>query len=349
MFCRVAAPNLGGGGRRGSECLDRTGGDMSADPTAVAWAVYARAAAGGVSGAGWVEEPAPVRGWIDLHGRSVSYLEAGRVGGGPTVVLVHGLAGNATGWREVIAALSPHAHVLVPDLIGHGQSAAAPGADYSVSAHATRLRDLLDALGHRRVHLVGHSFGGGVVMAFAYQFPERAQSMTLIASGGLGPELSVALRIACLPGVPLAAAHTAARISPSWLADLTRQWCISLGLACGGDLDGLAGALRALDGPEARMVFLATLRAVAGWSGQRLDATDRLYLFAGLPILLVAGRHDRCIPYQHALRAHQLIPGSRLQLLEAGHFPHTEHPERVGAMILELLGSGEHPARLCTG
>ena len=73
--------------------------------------------------------------------------------------------------------------------------------------------------------------------------------------------------------------------------------------------------------PDSRRAFLHTLRGLASWSGQRMDATDRLYLLANLPILLITGRPDPCIPHHHTLRAHQPLPGSRLELLDTGHFP----------------------------
>ncbi|MDT7683824.1 MAG: hypothetical protein QOG57_4134 [Pseudonocardiales bacterium] len=288
--------------------------------------------------------PQLVRRHLTLHGQSMSYLEAGQDSGGPVVVLIHGLAGDGAGWRDVIAVLGRHTHVLAPDLLGHGGSAAPPDADYTVSAHASRLRDLLRALGHRRVSLVGHSFGGGVAMAFAYQFPERTQTLTLIASGGLGPELSVALRIACLPGVCLGA-HTLSRLTPSWVARLAHRGVSAVGLVRGIDLDELARGLRALHDPGGRRAFLCTLRGVASWSGQRLDATDRLYLLAAFPILLITGRMDRCIPQHHTERAHHLLPGSRLEVLDSGHFPHTEHPDQIAALIGDLLhSSGHRPA-----
>ncbi|MDQ3390172.1 MAG: alpha/beta fold hydrolase [Actinomycetota bacterium] len=69
-----------------------------------------------------------------------------------------------------------------------------PRADYSLGAYACCLRDPLDALGHDRVTVVGHSFGGGIAMQFAYQFPERCERLVLVASGGLGDEVNVALR-----------------------------------------------------------------------------------------------------------------------------------------------------------
>jgi pimeloyl-ACP methyl ester carboxylesterase len=270
----------------------------------------------------------------------MSYLEAGQDNGGPILVLIHGLAGDAAHWGDVIAGLGRHTHILAPDLLGHGESDTPDHADYTVSAHASRLRDLLRCLGHQQASLVGHSFGGGVAMAFAYQFPERTHTLTLIASGGLGPELSIALRTACLPGI-LRAARTMHMLTPPWAARLAHHGATALGLARRADLEELGRALRALHNLDSRRAYLHTLRGVATWSGQRLDATDRLYLLAQLPILLITGRWDPCIPHEHTLRAHQLLPGSRLELLEAGHFPHVEYPDEVTALILDLLGDSE--------
>ena len=78
--------------------------------------------------------------------------------------------------------------VIAPDLLGHGQSDK-PRADYSVGGYANGMRDLLTVLGIDKVTVVGHSFGGGVAMQFAYQFPERTERLMLVGSGGLGPEV----------------------------------------------------------------------------------------------------------------------------------------------------------------
>ncbi len=62
------------------------------------------------------------------------------------------------------------------------------------------MRDLLGVLGIERATVVGHSFGGGVAMQFAYQFPERTERVVLEASGGLGREVTPLLRALTLPG-----------------------------------------------------------------------------------------------------------------------------------------------------
>ena len=96
-------------------------------------------------------------------------------------------------------ALAKRFTVLAPDLLGQGQSDK-PRGEYSLGAHANTLRDLMDALGHRRATVVGQSLGGGVAMQFAYQFPERCERLVLVDSGGLGREVTFYLRMLTVPG-----------------------------------------------------------------------------------------------------------------------------------------------------
>ncbi|HWP32534.1 MAG TPA: alpha/beta fold hydrolase, partial [Solirubrobacterales bacterium] len=119
----------------------------------------------------------------NLHGRTVSYTEAGS---GPVLLLIHGMGGTFENWQEVIEPLARTHTVIAPDLPGHGASGPG-GGDYSVGALAAGLRDLMLALGHDRLTLVGHSLGGGIAMQFAYQFPEMVERLVLVSSGGLGP------------------------------------------------------------------------------------------------------------------------------------------------------------------
>ena len=55
-----------------------------------------------------------------LHAQRITYLESGADSGGPVVVLLHGLAGSSSTWLPVMSLLGAHAHVIAPDLLGHG-------------------------------------------------------------------------------------------------------------------------------------------------------------------------------------------------------------------------------------
>jgi pimeloyl-ACP methyl ester carboxylesterase len=274
-----------------------------------------------------------------LHGHRISYL----VGGDPSLpvlLLVHGLTSSSTTWEPVLPDLSRHAHVIAPDLLGHGGSDK-PRADYSLGAFATSLRDLLEQLGHDRATVVGHSFGGGVAMQFAHQHYEHCERLVLVSSGGLGREVSWILRAASLPGAEL--------FLPLVANPYLRAAGVSLGHVLSRPPVGLSPSVReaftsyaALADLPARTAFVHTLRSVVEPGGQRVDATNMLYLAEGRPTLIVWGSHDSIIPVSHAYAAEAAIPGCRLEVFErAGHFPHQDEPSRFAEVLLGFLATTE--------
>ena len=118
--------------------------------------------------------------FITVHGHRRAFV---KVGSGPALLLLHGLGCDHSTWNGVIDSLARNYTVIAPDLLGHGASDA-PRADYSLGGYANGMRDLLTLLEIDRVTVVGHSFGGGVAMQFAYQYPERTERLILVAPGG---------------------------------------------------------------------------------------------------------------------------------------------------------------------
>jgi pimeloyl-ACP methyl ester carboxylesterase len=273
---------------------------------------------------------------VQVHGRAVSYVEAGS---GELLLLIHGMAGTAENWQSVVEPLALRHNVIAPDFPGHGLSAPG-GGDYSLGSLASGLRDLLIALGRERATLVGHSLGGGVALQFAYQFPEMVERLVLVSSGGLGPDVSPVLRAAALPGADLFIAATAGVGSQA--GSLLGRGLGLLGMRPNADLAEVARGYASLSDPERRKAFLATLRAVVGTDGQRVAALDRLYLAEALPLLIVWGDRDPIIPVAHAEEAHREMPHSRLEVFEGvGHVPQLESPGRFIAVLERFLAETE--------
>jgi pimeloyl-ACP methyl ester carboxylesterase len=278
---------------------------------------------------------------IALHGRRVVYRIAGS---GPPVVLIHGMLNSSSHWQSVAMNLARDHTVIAPDLIGHGDSAA-PRGDYSLGAHAASIRDLLAAIGIDRASVVGHSLGGGVAMQFFYQFPQRIERLALISSGGLGREVSPMLRTAALPGMSWLLSLT---IQPRLLGTLstTGQRLRARGRGGGVYMQAIARALQPLESAGARQAFLHTLRAVIDVHGQRVSATDRLYLLETMPTMIVWGERDNTIPLAHGRLAHDAIPGSIFRTLpDAAHFPHLEDPDGLSRLLREFIHT-TRPARI---
>jgi pimeloyl-ACP methyl ester carboxylesterase len=269
-----------------------------------------------------------------VHGHDRAYVDTGA---GPAVLLLHGIGSDRRTWDPVVQPLVASGfRVVAPDFLGHGASAK-PRADYSLGGFANGMRDLLTILQIESVTVVGHSFGGGVAMQFAYQYPERTERVVLVGAGGLGRDVHPVLRALTLPGSGPALALATSRMSrllgrPALLA-LHRA-----GVPGAVDLAELATVYEGLGDSSARSAFLHVLRAAVDWRGQVVTMLDRSYLAAGMPICVIWGERDSVIPADHAEVAARALPHARLEIFNrAGHFPHRADPRRFVDVITSFI------------
>lgn len=273
--------------------------------------------------------------YLLVHGHRRAFRKAGT---GPALLLLHGLGCDSSTWLPVLPALAEHFTVVAPDLLGHGASDK-PRADYSLGGYANGMRDLLSLLGVDKATVVGHSFGGGVALQFAYQFPERSERIVLVAPGGMGAEVSVLLRAFTLPGAGLALA--AAGLAPlrpfvrTGLRVLSRS-----GIPLLRDLGEVADVYTLICDPSARQAVRHATRQVVDWRGQVVTMTDRAYLTRLMPMCVLWGDRDRVIPSGHARTVQAYAPGAEIHVIErSGHFPHKDHPARFVRILLDFVAS----------
>ncbi len=280
----------------------------------------------------------PTRRTVELAGHRVSYQEAGPPDG-PPVVLLHGVASDGTTWQPAIDELADWGlRVLVPDLLGHGESAK-PALDYTLDTFAEQLRDLLLLLGVPSATVAGHSLGGAIAMHFGYLYPDALQRLVLVSSGGLGREVHPLLRAATLPGADLVLRlavnpQTARLYRSAWLHRRLRL--------SDGSVTNLSRAGRNLLTRDSRVAFFATLRSVVEPTGQRGNMIEMDYLAAHVPTLIVWSANDHVIPVRHAHAIHEHLPGSRLELLPgSSHEPHRRYAARFARLVAEFVTGAE--------
>ncbi|MCM0619408.1 alpha/beta fold hydrolase [Nocardioides bruguierae] len=273
--------------------------------------------------------------FVTIHGHRRAFVTAGQ---GPALVLLHGLGCDHTTWSPVIARLAEHFTVIAPDLLGHGASDK-PRADYSVGGYANGMRDLLTVLGIDKATVVGHSFGGGVAMQFAYQFPERTERLVLVASGGLGPEVTPVIRAVTTPGFHQVMGALTMPVVRQ--VGTTAMSALSLlPVPATRDLDEVAAIYDSFKDPAARAAIRHVVRAVVDWRGQIVTMADRAYLTEAMPMCVLWGTDDHVIPVSHAANAAALAPKARIEIMDgAGHFPHKEDPERFADLVLDFCAS----------
>ena len=235
--------------------------------------------------------------YVTVHGHRRAFV---KTGSGPALLLLHGLGCDHTTWEPVIDSLARRYTVIAPDLLGHGQSDK-PRADYTLGGYANGMRDLLTVLGIDKVTVVGHSFGGGVAMQFAYQFPERTERLILVAPGGLGPEVTPAIRVLTTPGFEQA------------MGVLTLPGIRHVGVRRPAALSRTGAQVHPRPRRGRRIyesfkdrarpaAIRHVVRAVVDWHGQIVTMSDRAYLTEAMPMCVIWGEDDQVIPASHAQR-----------------------------------------------
>jgi pimeloyl-ACP methyl ester carboxylesterase len=201
------------------------------------------------------------------------------------------------------------------------------------------MRDLLTVLGVDRVTVVGHSFGGGIAMQFAYQFPERTERMILLAPGGLGPDVSPFIKMIQAPGWELAMS-VLTKPGIRHVGTTAMRTLAHSGIARTRDLDETADILESWKDPRTRFAIRHLVRTVVDWKGQIVTMTDRAYLTETMPMLVVWGRDDQVIPVRHINTAASLASQAVTEVFpNSGHFPHKDHPDRFVKVLNKFMRS----------
>jgi pimeloyl-ACP methyl ester carboxylesterase len=251
-------------------------------------------------------------------------------GAGPAIVLVHGLGGTVENWRGIAPALARNHRVLVPDLPGHGHSAA-----LSEAAHLDVFVDavcaMAEAEGIGGAVWFGHSLGGTVALRAAVRRPEAVRGVVLAAAAGIGSStrlgrVTVTLMGLVQPG-KLIAPHRRA-----W-ADSRRGRRVLFGWWGVGDADALEPELAEglLEGPAHHT---KTRQA-----GGALLATDPL---AGLeriecPVLALWGASDRWVKLDDGIEYARRLGAPLRTIAGCGHLLISERPEVCVAAIEEFV------------
>lgn len=262
---------------------------------------------------------------VTAAGVTTRILQAGLEG--PAVILLHGLSARADRWQHNLDALGAAGlRVFAVDLPGHGLAQKGAHFDYSAKGYSDWLQALLDALGLKRVLLIGTSFGGLIAASFAADFPDRVQGLMAVGAIGL------------VPSGPERCQRTVA-----WLKEMQReQICERMKR---GVLDtrliteelieedwrinNSAGAAEAFD-------------ALGRYYVNSIDADSAAPRIAALggrfPTELVWGEFDQSVSREYGEQARALIPGAVLHIVpDCAHFPYWERPTLFNRLALDFI------------
>jgi pimeloyl-ACP methyl ester carboxylesterase len=251
-----------------------------------------------------------------------------RVGSGPPLLLIHGLAGNRNSFDPIIDALAVRHEVIAIDLPGCGESPPLPGGVATVPDFADAVTGFLTANDLLGVDVVGSSLGARLALELARRRGVVGKVVALDPGGFWGGgaqrffsvSVGVSIRLvnALRPLLPFLTGNPVTRtiLLPQFSA---RPWALSR--------DVVLPVLRGFTDPATRPAF----RFLA--KGPQQEG-----LAAGVqehPIVLVWGKRDYVTPAGQSALAQERFPDATLQLIDkCGHFPHWDQPAKTTELIL---------------
>jgi pimeloyl-ACP methyl ester carboxylesterase len=140
----------------------------------------------------------PTDQYINAKGIKARYWTAGDKG--PVVLLIHGFGASVEIWQHNIGSLAKSFRVYAIDLVGFGRSDK-PEGPYNVSMITEFVDDFMKAAEIEKASLVGLSFGGGISLQYALQYPQKVEKLVLVDSVGLGTKMNCLVRLMSLPYV----------------------------------------------------------------------------------------------------------------------------------------------------
>jgi pimeloyl-ACP methyl ester carboxylesterase len=240
----------------------------------------------------------------------------------PALLLVHGFPLDSGIWEAQLEGLADRAHVIAPDLRGHGQSDVPPGP-YTMDQYADDLAALLDSAGVKKAVVAGLSMGGYVTLAFWRRHPSQVAGLALIDSR--------------------AAADTSeGRMSRTEMMDRVAQG--GSGILVDELLPRLLSPENLTDeritGPLREVILRQPAQGMIGALGAMRDREDNTPALATItvPTIAVSGEHDMLIPPEVAVTMAKEIPDARSVLIvNAGHMTPMENPAELNMALGELL------------
>lgn len=256
---------------------------------------------------------------LDVRGLPVAYR---RKGAGPATVFLHG-AGQTRMWVPFYERMATGVDFVAPEHPGFGDT---PVPDWleGFDDLALHYRDLLDALGLERVHLVGFSLGAWIAAEFGVFYPERLRSLTLITPVGL-----------LVPGGQLV---DLMRMPPEDVQQLVFNGRVEDYLDFVPDPHDLEATVRGYR--EA-----STLARLI-WNPRYDRKLDRRLARITCPALVVQPDEDRLVGAEQARRWAELLPKARLHQVSGagsptGHGLIFQEPERAAEAILGFIQEAE--------
>lgn len=256
----------------------------------------------------------------------------------PVIVMIHGLASNTVTWDRVMPLLPPQYRTIRIDLKGFGYSDKPTDDDYGVPTQVRLVRELLDFLGVKRAHFMGHSMGGLIVHSLAMEHPREVITAAMIG-GALPPRVPDEMPSIAI-FAPLMHERKMQQLSEQffmrWMVSLTYPFTVvDTSFLDDAWIDGIYEPLH-------RPGSIHAIGSAMYWISSNMDLGPKNFKKLQMPGAIVWGSEDAIVPADLGKMVAEADPAVTFHVVEpAGHNVQEEAPEKVAPFLLALLARAQ--------
>ena len=256
--------------------------------------------------------------FVTVKGNKIRYLESGNSDN--YIVLIHGLGASAERWEFVIPELSKHHKVIVPDLIGFGQSDK-PSVDYTTDFFTDFLGNFLQKIEINKTNIIGSSLGGQITAEFTSMNQDMIDNLVLVSPSGImkhsTPALDAYVLAALYPDLD------AAKNAFQMMAGSSRVINEKI----------IEDFVQRMKLPNAKMAFMSTLLGL-----KNAEVITKSLQKITVPSLIIWGEDDPVIPIKYADDFVSSIQDCRFYMMDnCGHTPYVDDPASFSKLVLDFL------------
>tara|TARA_B100000700_G_C15038858_1_gene854174 strand:+ start:1729 stop:2736 length:1008 start_codon:yes stop_codon:yes gene_type:complete len=261
----------------------------------------------------------------------------------PAIIFLHGFNGSVFNFDRLVPLLSANFRLISIDLPGFGLTGAVSSGEYSNEVFMSTVSHVADYLGIDEFSVAGNSMGGGVAWKYALKYPERIDSLILIASTGTGKRYDNASVSAKSSSSPIAWKLIPVGFLKDFLALYTPRFFATQGLKTVFYNQDLATGKLASQYHELVLMEGSREAILSMFSAQRFKDLSRstspeVLSRIDVPTLVIHGKEDRIINYKSSEIFKDHIPIVVTKIYsETGHLPMYEVPERVAKDITDFF------------
>lgn len=246
-----------------------------------------------------------------------AYLSSGN---GSPVIFLHGAGAGAITWYPTIGNIAKGFHVIVPDIVGYGESDK-PLARYDRPYFSNWLKNFLKELKISKAHIVGLSQGGAIALQFTIDNPNMVDKLVLVDSAGLGAKVSFwpFVGILWMNNFPSSMAN---RFNSRYILHNPSK-----------------------RDPNHSLYSIAVLKDKGGKNAFKQGrgaavskVSEELLIQIKNDTLIIWGKYDKLFPFEYGEAASKILPNAKFSLIQdAGHLPQIDQPEIFNKILVNFL------------